>query len=96
MHVTASESDSMWVLYQCAAAAKIVLAHDCTLTGDVRPIWYDALPRISELSTAFLHVQPKQKGKRQAAAAKPSDKDLQLAGLLYIMYLLANDEVRGT
>jgi hypothetical protein len=42
------------------------------------------------------HAQPKQKGKRQAAAAKPSEKDLQLSGLLYIMYLLANDEVRGT
>ena len=41
--------------------------------------------------------QPGGNGKRRKSAggSQPSDKELQLSGLLYIMYLLANDEVRG-
>lgn len=40
-----------------------------------------------------LAVQPAKQGKRRGSASKPSEAQLQLSGLLYIMYLLANDEV---
>lgn len=46
-----------------------------------------------KLNFLQLFLQPTKQGKRRASAHKPSEKELQLSGLLYIMYLLANDEV---
>ena len=47
------------------------------------------------LSLRCLLQRQSKKGKRQRSDEQLSQRDLQLAGLLYLMSLLANHEVRG-